>query len=85
MASNDGKIGCTTGRAKIIDPNDFNGFNSDSNVPVQLEDLNISVILTTYKKPRTNLTTTSDGSTFESSREFRVNFIEGTNLGGKNV
>jgi hypothetical protein len=85
MASNDGKIGCTTGRAKIIDPNDFNGFNSDSNVPVQLEDLNISVILTTYKKPRTNLTTTSDGSTFESSREFRVNFIEGTNLGGKKV
>jgi hypothetical protein len=85
MASNDGKIGCTTGRAKIIDPNDFNGFNSDSNVPVQLEDLNISVILTTYKKPRTNLTTTSDGSTFESSREFQVNFIEGTNLGGKNV
>lgn len=85
MASNDGKIGCTTGRAKIIDPNDFNGFNSDSNVPVQLEDLNISVILTTYKKPRTNLTTTSDGSTFESSREFQVNFIEGTNLGGKKV
>lgn len=81
MENNSGKIGCTTGRAKIIDPNDFDGFNASSNVPVQLEDLNISVILTTYKKPRTNLTQTDEGSTFESSREFKVNFIEGSQLG----
>jgi hypothetical protein len=85
MANDNEQIGCRAGRAKIIDPNDFNGFNSASNVPVQLEDLTISVILTTTRKARTNLTTTASGSNFESQKELKVNFIEGSGNGDKKV
>ena len=50
------KIACSSGRLNIIDPNNFGGLDSSSNVPVNIEDLNISVVLTTFKKGRTILT-----------------------------
>jgi hypothetical protein len=82
MANNEnGKIGCSAGRAKIVDPNDFDGFKSVDNVPVQLEDLNISVILKSFRKGRTLLTTESNGGTSESIGQIQVNFIEGSETG----
>jgi hypothetical protein len=38
------RIGCRSG-TKIVDPNKFDNQSSSNNVPVPLEDLNISVIL----------------------------------------
>ena len=76
------KIGCSTGRVTVIDPNDFNGYNSQSNMSVPLEDLNISVILKTFRKGRTVLSKTADGGSRESSQTVSVNFIEGTNIDG---
>ena len=78
-------IGCRAGRARIVDPNDFDGFDADSNVPVQLEDLNISVALTSFRKGRTLLTGESTDSSKDNVAQISVNFIEGTNLGGKKV
>jgi hypothetical protein len=89
MASNEnGKIGCSAGRAKIVDPNDFDGFKSGDNVPVQLEDLTISVVLKSFRKGRTLLTTDDKGGTVESIGQIQVNFIEGSDIGssdGKKV
>lgn len=80
------KIGCRgNNRLKIIDPNDFYGYPSSMNHPVQNEDLNISVKLTTYRKARTVLTKTEDVSTTESTNTIRLNFIEGSNVNGKRV
>ena len=78
-------IGCRAGRARIVDPNDFDGFDADSNVPVQLEDLNISVALTSFRKGRTLLTGELTDSSKSNVAQISVNFIEGTNLGGKKV
>ena len=78
-------IGCRANRARIVDPNDFDGFDADSNVPVQLEDLNISVALTSFRKGRTLLTGESTDSSKNNVAQISVNFIEGTNLGGKKV
>ena len=80
MATNN--IGCRAGRVKIIDPNDFDGFNSSDNVPVSLEDLNISVALTSIKKGKTVLTKTNSGGSAQSTKSIKVNFIEGSNIGG---
>jgi len=80
--ANKNKIGCSAGRAKIVDPNDFDGFSADSNVPVQLEDLNISVVLTSFRKGRTLLTGEKEGGIKEDVSEIRVNFLEGSKLGG---
>jgi hypothetical protein len=44
------RIGCRSGRTKIVDPNKFDNQSSSNNVPVPLEDLNISVILQTFKR-----------------------------------
>ena len=64
MASNDNqhRIGCFLGsgnassRTKIIDPNAFYGEEKSSrNIPVRLEDLTISVKLTTSKRGRTSI------------------------------
>jgi len=82
--SENGKIGCSAGRAKIIDPNDFDGFKSGDNVPVQLEDLTISVILKSFRKGRTLLSTDSDGGTVDSIGQIQVNFIEGSETGVPN-
>ena len=83
--ANKNTIGCSAGRAKIIDPNDFDGFESSTNVPVQLEDLNISVKLTSFRKGRTLLTKNEEGGKKENVSQISVNFIEGSNLGGKKV
>ena len=79
------KIGCKTGRVTVIDPNNFEGFNSNSNMSVPLEDLNISVVLKTFRKGRTVLSKTSDGGARESSQTVAINFIEGSELGGEKV
>ena len=80
---NRGKIGCSAGRVRILDPNDFNGVNSSENQPVPLEDLNISVVLTTYRKGRTILISEGDKNIVESNKTVSINFIEGANQGGK--
>ena len=79
---NKNTIGCRAGRAKIVDPNDFDGFKSSDNVPVQLEDLNISVKLTSFRKARTLLTTEKEGGIKQNVSQISVNFIEGIELGG---
>lgn len=76
------KIGCSTGRVTVIDPNDRDGWNSQSNMSVPLEDLNISVVLKTFRKGRTVLSKTAEGGTRESSQTVAINFIEGTNIDG---
>lgn len=85
MENNTGKIGCQAGRTKIVDPNDFAGNGSSFNSPVQLEDLNISVILKTYKKGRTVLYKEGTSSNSENSQEVSINFIEGSTVDGKKV
>ena len=76
------KIGCSTGRVTVIDPNDRDGWNSQSNMSVPLEDLNISVVLKTFRKGRTVLSKTAEGGSRESSQTVAINFIEGTNIDG---
>ena len=86
--SENGKIGCSAGRARIVDPNDFDGFNSGDNVPVQQEDLTISVILKSFRKGRTLLTSEDKGGSVQSIGQIQVNFIEGSDIGspdGKKV
>ena len=85
MENKKNTIGCSAGRAKIVDPNDFDGFKSSDNVPVQLEDLNISVKLTSFRKARTLLTGEVEGGVKDNVSQISVNFIEGSNLGGKKV
>lgn len=83
MANNtqvNNKIGCSAGKTSIVDPNNFEGFNSSSNMPVSQEDLTISVVLKTFKRGRTVLD--EESSTFQSSRTVQVNFIEGTDITG---
>ena len=82
MANNEnGKIGCSAGRAKIVDPNDFDGFKSSDNVPVQQEDLTISVILKSFRKGRTLLTGDDSGGINDTIGQIQVNFIEGSETG----
>jgi hypothetical protein len=76
------KIGCSTGRVTVIDPNDRGGWNSQSNMSVPLEDLNISVVLKTFRKGRTVLSKTAEGGSKESSQTVSINFIEGVNIDG---
>ena len=84
MANN--RVGCESGKTRLVDPNNFsNSGNVDDNISVPLEDLNISVQLTTRKKSRTVLTKTDKDSTGKSSDSVRVNFIEGKEINGENV
>ena len=80
---NNGKIGCSNSKVKIVDPNDFNGMNSSDNVSVPLEDLNISVVLRTKRKGRTILSSDGESDTIESNGTVEINFIEGTEINGK--
>jgi hypothetical protein len=80
---NGDQIGCKSGRVKIVDPNNFNGFNSSDNMSVPTEDLNISVILKTFKKARTVLTTKGNDNLVSSSKEISINFIQGSDVGGE--
>lgn len=77
--------GSGTGRTRLIDPNAFDGQSSVSNISVPLEDLSILVELSTTKKARTILTTSKEGKSNASSSGgvVRVNFIEGSEVGGK--
>lgn len=80
------RIGCQVGRTKIIDPNMFDGQSSSNNIPVNNEDLTISVILQTYKKGRTVLSAgPKSGDNRESSSDLEVNFIDGSGINGKRV
>ena len=84
MANNvNNKIGCSAGKTTIIDPNNFDGHDSSSNISVPLEDLNISVVLRTFRKGRTVLTDDGDKNTRESSKTVEINFIEGSDINGK--
>jgi hypothetical protein len=77
---------CKNGRISVVDPNDFYGQDSSSNLSVPLEDLTISVELNTNVKKRTILTTTSTKQSITSSSNSQningvsVNFIDGTKI-----
>ena len=81
------KISCSSGRVQIVDPNDFGGNNSSSNIPVNNEDLTISVVLSTFKKGRTILTANKEAgtNTFNTLGSVTINFIDGSNINGKQV
>jgi len=64
-----------------INPNQLNG----SGLFVPYEDLTISVELTCEKKGRTILLANGANSTSESSQSFKLNFIEGSNVGNQKV
>ena len=84
MDNNNNGIGCRSNKTVLVDPNAFDGQSSISNISVPLEDLTISVELSTSKKARTVLTTEGNGNNIgESSNAVRVNFIEGTEINGK--
>ena len=51
----------------IVDPNSIDGNDSSFNVPVPLEDLNISVQLETNRKARTVLTATKEAGSAQST------------------
>jgi len=79
------RIGCSSGRASVIDPNHFGGRDSSSNIPVNNEDLTISVVLKTYKKGRTILTANNGNNTFKTQDDININFIDGSGINGKRV
>lgn len=81
------KISCRNGRVKIVDPNDFGNVSSSSNIPVNNEDLTISVVLSTFKKGRTILTANKEAgtNTFNTQGSVSINFIDGSNINGKQV
>jgi len=83
MANN--RIGCSAGKTSLIDPNNFSGQGSSDNISVPLEDLNIAVQLSTFKKGRTLLTADKTVKTSESSKTVSVTFIEGTEVNGQKV
>lgn len=86
MANNvNNKIGCSAGKTTVVDPNNFDGHDSSSNMSVPLEDLNISVVLRTFRKGRTVLTDDGEQNTRESSKTVEINFIEGSDVNGSKV
>ena len=95
--TNQHRIGCRLGekegssngsRTKILDPNAFYGeTNSSRNIPVRLEDLTISVKLTTKKRGRTSITndTENQQAVVKEQQGATINFIEGSDINGKKV
>ncbi len=85
MANN--SVGCSSGKSLLVDPNKFDGQSSFTNMSVPLEDLSISVELTTSKKARTVLVSTQSGgnSVNEGKDTVTINFIDGVNVSGKKV
>ena len=79
------KIGCSAGRATLVDPNVFDGQSSLSNVPVPLEDLSIYVQLVANRNARTILTSSSTNNSADSSGPIIARFIEGTDINGNKV
>ena len=78
------RFSCSAGRAKLVDPNNF-GLTSSDNFSVPLEDLNVSVILKSFRKGRTLLTGVDNAGEADNIAQIDVNFIEGSELGGKKV
>jgi hypothetical protein len=76
------KVSCRSGSGKtrLIDPNSFQGQSSSSNIPVQLEDLNISVQLETYRKGRSVFIADGQTNRTENSNTVTITFIEGQTL-----
>jgi len=70
-------------RLQGVDPNSVDELDSSSNFFVPYEDLTIFVELSTEKKERTLLTTTSSGSFTESNNRVKINFIEGESFNGQ--
>jgi len=69
-------------KTQIVDPNNI--INSVfNNTPVPLDDLTISVELKTRKKGRTILVSDKNSSFGNSSDQITINFIDGSNVGGK--
>lgn len=85
MSNITNKIGCQANGLKIVDPNNFDGMNSSSNMSVAIEDLNISVVLRTKKKGRTVLTKEPDSGTRESTNNITINFMDGSTINGEKV
>ena len=79
------KIGCSAGRATLVDPNVFDGQSSLSNVPVSLEDLSIYVQLVANRNARTILTSSSGNNSADSSGAIIARFIDGTDINGNKV
>jgi len=78
----DNKKPCPIGKTIIVDPNDFDGHDSSSNVSVPLEDLSIYVQLETTKKARTYLNSTGNSGMVKDVDKLSVTFIEGTKING---
>lgn len=82
-----GKVSCRSGKTVLVDPNDFYGQDSSSNMSIPNEDLNITVELTTTKKARTILTSTTSGSAVYGnnieSDAVKVSFIDASIINGK--
>ena len=64
----------------IVDPNSIDGNDSSFNVPVPLEDLNISVQLETNRKARTVLTATNEAGSAQSTGGVTLRIIEGEKI-----
>ena len=64
----------------IVDPNSIDGNDSSFNVPVPLEDLNISVQLETNRKARTVLTATKEAGSAQSTGGVTLRIIEGEKI-----
>lgn len=80
------RVGCSSNRTHLIDPNRFEGQNSSNNMSVPLEDLNISVELTTFKKGRSVLTAEHGKTgTAQSVDTVTINFLEGSTINGEKV
>jgi murein DD-endopeptidase MepM/ murein hydrolase activator NlpD len=75
------KIGCSSNKTIVVDPNKFDGMDSSDNISVPLEDLSIYVQLETTKRARTVL----QNDISLSSNEIKVKFIEGTEVSGRKV
>lgn len=64
----------------IVDPNSIDGNDSSFNVPVPLEDLNISLQLETNRKARTVLTATKEAGSAQSTGGVTLRIIEGEKI-----
>lgn len=81
MANN--KISCSTGKTNLVNPNNFSNSTDPNNISVPVEDLNIYVQLTTYKKGRTVLSASNDITKNESTNSVSISFVEGSKVNGQ--
>ena len=80
------RVGCSSNRTHLIDPNRFEGQNSSNNMSVPLEDLSINVELTTFKKGRSVLTAEHGKiGNAQSVDTVTINFLGGSDINGEKV